>query len=99
MASKTPTEHLPLTPLAVRLCEALDTIGETMPQIAMVSLAVRKQMGKNPIPDVEIAASLMWVETMISGILAQELPEGWTDGTDELDHWAEIPKITEVIGD
>lgn len=89
LANKTPTDHLPLTPLATRLCDALDAIGETMPQIAMVALAVRKQMAKSPIPDVEIAASLMWVETMIGGILAQEIPEGWTDGTDELSHWAE----------
>ena len=58
-----------LTPLASRLCDALESIGDTVPQAAMVTLAVRKQLTRNPVADDEIASSLVWVQEMIHSIL------------------------------
>jgi hypothetical protein len=75
---ETPTEHSPLTPLASRLCDALESIGDTVPQAAMVVMAVRKSMLKNPVSDDEISAALMWVEEMIRSILVG--PELYADG-------------------
>lgn len=60
---------MPLTPLASRLCDALESIGNTVPQAAMVTMAVRKTLVRSPISDDEIAGSLLWVQEMIHSIL------------------------------
>jgi hypothetical protein len=69
MASSDLSKDSPLTPLALRLCDALETIAEQTPQLSFVSSAMRKQMARSPIPDDEIVTSLLWVQEMIKSII------------------------------
>jgi hypothetical protein len=72
--TETPTDHLPLTPLACRLCDALESIADTVPQAGMFTLAVRKQLVRNPVADEEITTSLVWIQEMIHTILTGSHP-------------------------
>jgi hypothetical protein len=58
-----------LSPLALRLCDALETIANDTPQLAFISAAMRKQMSRSPIGDDEIMASLVWVQEMLHAII------------------------------
>jgi hypothetical protein len=40
-----------------------------VPQAGMFTLAVRKQLTRNPLPDEEIITSLVWIQEMIHTIL------------------------------
>lgn len=60
---------MPLTPLATRLCDALETLATSSPQLAFVSSAMRKQMARSPIGDEEILSSLAWVQEMIQAVI------------------------------
>src|ERR1035437_10239175 len=67
--SPDPSTLSPLTPLATRLCDALESIAQDIPQVGMVSVALRKQMARNPIPDEDILTQLAWVQEMVHAII------------------------------
>jgi hypothetical protein len=70
-----------LTPLATRLCDAIESVAGTIPQLAMISLTLRKQMARNQVPDSDIMEQLVWLQEMIHQVITgpDEKPE--TDDT------------------
>jgi hypothetical protein len=79
MGQPDPSNLLPLTPLATRLCDGLESI-EDFPQIAMVAAALRKQMHRKPVPDSEILEQLVWVQEMIHAIIVGPEETGLSEG-------------------
>src|ERR1035437_3874522 len=84
-SSQDPSTVLPLSPLATRLCDALESIAEDIPQVGMVSIALRKQMARNPIPDEDILTQLVWVQEMVHAIIVGPSLAG-TDEQPETDY-------------
>lgn len=57
-----------LTPLAARLCEALDHVASTDQRLAVIVKAFARHLRKNPVPDDAILAALDWIEAMAQGV-------------------------------
>ena len=80
MGQLEPSSLLPLTPLATRLCDAIESLAEENPQFSMVAMGMRRMMTKNAVPDSDILEQLVWVQEMIHAVIVGPQETGLSEG-------------------